>query len=578
MKELRQKYKYLARYLYPMWFDCQSFERECETAWDWEMVYEVIHPAKARSFFAGVLWKGLRALEDQNGTVPKANRVLVPDGTKQELLRFLTHEVAKSERTLWYSRKAGRMPGLPEPRGSKVPSKSDWPDVSASVASYSIGRSQPIDLLMLALDKYMRPMPLQDTGATNADIQTFERRLKDVRGDVPDINSPDAINLATIKARSSNQANEVALISSTRAVANQGGELVRDPFWFALNKKIAQEYPDREEREQRLSEMLHRVFTAIKTSGAPALNSVEGETGTPEDIAREFRTTVDTSRVGATGVVTRRRRAAYFEAFLSSLADDPVLAEISEFLADAQREIANLVKQATKISDDRVTELSSDMSHVSKVKAKAHLCARHIGKQSVSAGDLGLHAETEFAASGVLRSRVVDDRKSIVLWTECFDNVLTVAWPTQHTVDDVLDLIFRRRSTVLASIACQYAERSSESVGSVRSNDEAQKFIRTRAEGSRLTLLRVDFGDIIVWYDEFGLYRQRMGHRSGSTSTTVAAQIHDRSVLHDVVKLFDLSGANWKFSGAIEEMLSGLWRAPEGVPQRHVEIKHEEKK
>src|ERR1035437_10236969 len=187
----------LAKYLADVRDDCDSSSAELRFAWDWEMLREAIYPNSPGSVFSGVLWYGLECLE-ASSAVRDDWKILMPEGTRKELLGFLTGLLSSYKKH--NRRLSNAAPTLNEVylslgSGNAFVERPEWKQILLQISSL-MRIDQAIDRLLLILQRYARPTPAGNEKSLSGKVVYFSERLGRARSRPQDHqrNEADALN------------------------------------------------------------------------------------------------------------------------------------------------------------------------------------------------------------------------------------------------------------------------------------------------------------------------------------------------------------------------------------------------
>jgi hypothetical protein len=169
-------------------------------AWDWEMLHEIVYEEETRSVFSTLLLYGLQCLRECK-TDDDEYRILIPEGTRRELLRDLkrlVNDLRKTGSVIDAATGGGRN----NPLKTRVPlfaGNSDWQDVlkALSVFSYTEHR---IERLLMVLDTFAIPSPLPAARIPNEKVRYYLQQMdrSRPRHKYKQRNEADAYNLAMV--------------------------------------------------------------------------------------------------------------------------------------------------------------------------------------------------------------------------------------------------------------------------------------------------------------------------------------------------------------------------------------------
>jgi hypothetical protein len=446
--------------------------------WDHEMIHELLHPFESKSVYSGLLWYGLQSLRD-SASLGDADswRVIIPEGTKQELQNYLSRLLEKYDLLLKGS----------APDDSDKPAtagalellgpfdRKDYKEVLRAISQLK-DLERAVAKLLVLFQRYARPLPFGRDDVPFDSMAFYIARLERNRKLARDIsrNEADALNLAcTDKLASDDHNISPVLITATGAVRAADKHLTNDPLFFALAAHYIRLHPTPEARRRVIGKAVAHIQNLINRAGD--------------------------ARVGSDEPFTPRAGVAEFLVDLVNLAADPFLIDLANLSFEAQ--------QATNISAAQVRSAAQEIAalrmrsgknpeHIIDI-VRAALSARLSGPQLPELNWAEPFEITEEPQT------LVDAESGPVVEAAKIPEGIAVAWRTYEDLDGFFDNLNKFASESrdrVGAFALRYAGRLG--VKTVIPDNRDRTCVKTDviASEQKSTLIRADLSDATVWY------------------------------------------------------------------------------
>jgi len=500
----------------------EDAEKEFTFLWDWEMIFEAVYPFASSSIYSGILWYGLECLHLSEHTDDVSWRIVIPEGSRDELRVHLERVRTKYQTILDRPEVQSLQPQDVDALANDP--AYDRPDYK--IVNRDLAQLRTLDLAMARLlhllRTYARPLPYTLEQVPQTAISYYKERLGTLRKDADDIerNNADALNLASTELlgplSATDQKRQAALITATKAVAKRAPSLARDPIFFGLTAILRKNFPNRRQREQVIMNMigsLYRIITNLRRMAPPgddedySLTQLREESEavvavgeTPEIDALIEELSLERPERLRSGALTSRYELRTFTEAIDTLRSDPTLVLLSTLMSQASQAARSAHFQSVSIAKDLEVLRGGSRGGADGIISQI-LASLEVPRKP---DDDAFEWERLAVDSAVMKYTLVDKSKRPVLEAEKLETGIAVQWSTYDALDEFCDAAKGLAREVNHEETVGVLVRLYHQVG-VKTDEVAhvgdlQQSLRKMTDNEKLSLLRLDFGDARLWF------------------------------------------------------------------------------